>query len=473
MLIFHHQLKILFLLVSLGFTALVYGKTISVARQLSKQEQLEYQIDPDQLIYQLISFVTNDPIAIEEAVNYLDKHWEAEMIPMVLDLIHISRNKSVEKKLFKLLQQKTGQSFANDLHVWQDWVWNKEALIYPFHADFMAELYKHLDPKFERYFYDRTDQSLIRLDEVRWGGVVQDGIPPLRNPKMLKAREADYLDDSNIVFGVEVNGDVRAYPKRILAWHEMFVDKVGGIPVAGVYCTLCGTVILYDTKVNGVNHELGTSGFLYRSNKMMYDKATQSLWNTIEGKPIVGALVSKGIELPSRSVVTTTWGEWRKRHPETKVLSLETGHRRNYNEGEAYRTYFATDDLMFKVPQIDRRLKNKAEVLIIRAEGYKTDPLAIAAKFLRKNNIYQDQISDQAFVVVTDKTGGNRVYQTNQQKFAKIKNRKTLIDNQGGEWTIEEEQLIGPNGEELKRLPYHRIFWFAWYNTYPATRLVK
>ncbi|MEP1140266.1 MAG: DUF3179 domain-containing (seleno)protein [Balneola sp.] len=142
----------------------------------------------------------------------------------------------------------------------------------------------------------------MRLDEIRWGGVRQDGIPPLRDPKMISAKEADYLGDKDVVFGIEVNGDVRAYPKRILAWHEMFVDEVGGEKLAGVYCTLCGTAILFKTEHEGVNHEIGTSGFLYRSNKLMYDKATQSLWNTLQGKPVVGPLVGKGIRLEHLSV---------------------------------------------------------------------------------------------------------------------------------------------------------------------------
>ena len=92
--------------------------------------------------------------------------------------------------------------------------------------------------------------------------------------------------------GISLGDDVRAYPKRILAWHEMFVDTVGGISVAGVYCTLCGTMILYETTRNGVDHELGTSGFLFRSNKLMYDRATQSLWNTLWGKPVIGPLAA-------------------------------------------------------------------------------------------------------------------------------------------------------------------------------------
>ena len=94
-------------------------------------------------------------------------------------------------------------------------------------------------------------------------GVQQDGIPPLREPEMLAARDARYLAEADVVFGIEINGDARAYPKRILAWHEMFVDRVGGIAVAGVYCTLCGAVIVYETVVDGRAHRLGTSGYLY------------------------------------------------------------------------------------------------------------------------------------------------------------------------------------------------------------------
>lgn len=94
-----------------------------------------------------------------------------------------------------------------------------------------------------------------------WRGVKQGGIPPLRNPKMIPVDKANYLDDDHIVFCIEVNRDARAYPQRILAWHEMFLNRVGGEPVVGVYCTLCGTVILYKTRLGTVNYDMGTSGF--------------------------------------------------------------------------------------------------------------------------------------------------------------------------------------------------------------------
>ncbi len=405
-------------------------------------------------------------------LEYLDNNWVAGYTTMLLDVVYFSRGQVDTGPIISLLKKKTGKKLGRNLYKWFEWMWNEDPNILPYQGDWMARIYKEMDPKFEKYFKNRTQESLIRLDEVRWGGVVQDGIPPLRNPKMLTADEADYLEDDHVVFGVSINGDHRAYPKRILAWHEMFVDEIGGESIAGVYCTLCGTVIAYNTKFEGKNYNLGTSGFLYRSNKLMYDKATQSLWNTIEGKPVIGPLIQSNIELNSHSVVTTTWGEWKKIHPDTKVLSLKTGHRRNYDEGAAYYDYFSTDQLMFNVPELDRRLLNKDEVLIIRADGYQADPLAISAKFLKRNRVYQNKIGTTKFVVLTDKTGGNRVYESRNYKFKKwVDNR--LKDKNGQLWEVEEERLVSPDGTILKRLPYHRIFWFAWYNTYKQTRLVK
>ena len=116
----------------------------------------------------------------------------------------------------------------------------------------------------------------------------------------------------------------------------------------------------------------------------MFDEETKSLWSTLEGKPVVGPLAGSGIELVPLPVVTTTWREWRTRHPQTTVLSEDTGHDRDYSEGAAYRTYFATDELMFQVPQPDTRLRNKAEVLVMLLTNRNggSHPVAIAADFL-------------------------------------------------------------------------------------------
>ena len=286
---------------------------------------------------------------VDDAFRIIDSRWRDGFVPILLEVQRFTRDPDVTVRLIGLLQKRTGQDFGFDMHRWQQWLWNREEQRLSYYAMFKSMLYGHIDPKFATYF-SAERPARIRLDEIVWGGVVQDGIPPLRSPKMIAPDEARYLADDNVVFGLAINGDARAYPKRILAWHEMFVDEVGGVPVTGAYCTLCGSMILYKSQADGTVHRLGTSGFLYRSNKLMYDAETQSLWNTLWGIPVLGPLVEQNIQLERLSIVTTTWGEWRRRHPDTSVLSLDTGHVRDYSEGEAYRQYFATDELMFAVP---------------------------------------------------------------------------------------------------------------------------
>ena len=201
------------------------------------------------------------------------------------------------------------------------------------HASFRAlktSVFNRIDPAFDRFIGgDRSlpEKMKIRLEEITWGGVPVDGIPSLDSPKLINADEATYLVNGDPVFGVDINGDIRAYPLRIMGWHEMFNETIGGVPVALAYCTLCGAGILFETKVEGRDEPFifGSSGFLYRSNKLMFDRQTDSLWNQFTGEPVTGPLVDSGIKLKIRPVVITTWAQWKKSHPTTKVLSLVVG----------------------------------------------------------------------------------------------------------------------------------------------------
>ena len=409
---------------------------------------------------------------MRNAMDLIESTWEPSYLSMALDVIRLVRNPAVSATLLRLIARKAGGEHGYDLGARQREMWNAPEARHPRYAAFKGALYGFIDPRFAAYF-DEVGEPLIRLDEIVWGGVRQDGIPPLRDPAMIAGGDAGYLEDDHIVFGISVNGDARAYPKRILGWHEMFVDVVGGVPVAGVYCTLCGTVILYFTEHAGVNHALGTSGFLYRSNKLMYDQATQSLWSTMWGTPVVGPLVGKGIALDRGSVVTTTWGEWRRRHPDTKVLSLETGHIRNYDEGAAYREYFATDELMFQVPALDTRLKNKDEVFTVLLAAHPDRPLAISADFLAAKPVHHDAIEDTALVVLTDPSGANRAYASEDVTFTGYDGDRTAQDSSGTTWTMDEHALTAADGRVLHRVPAQRAFWFGWYGAFPHTRLVR
>ncbi len=445
-----------------------------LSQNLSQQDAAQYELSQDDqdLLFSLLSPNIGSN-AQKQKLEKLDANWSPAYIAPSLEIFNFVGDRAIQNLIIDKLKDVSGEDFGRDTHSWYRWLWNQPEIKAAGYDNFKADFYEAIDPKFARYFRDRANTAQIRLDEIRWGGVLQDGIPPLRQPKMISARQADYLEDDNVVFGIEVNGDVRAYPKRILAWHEMFVDRVGGIDVAGVYCTLCGTVILYETHANGTAHNIGTSGFLYRSNKLMYDKDTQSLWNTIKGEPVLGPLVGQNIAFDHRSVVTTTWGEWKRRHPDTQVLSLDTGHRRDYGEGVAYHEYFSTDRLMFNTPYNDQRLKNKDEVLALRFKSNPHEQLAISADYLKENPVYMDSLGDQEILVLTDKTGGNRVYDPQGVSFKSFDGNVTATDTNGQSWTLSESKLVSSQGEELPRLPYNRAFWFGWHATYPKSRLVK
>ena len=382
----------------------------------------------------------------------------------------------VWRRLMRFVERQTGQRFRGDVDRLQHWIWEQPYDPHPDYALFKGEWYAAVDTRF-RSFFPRNVAATIRLDEIDWGGVVVNGIPPLAYPRTLPAAHAEYLDDDHVVFGLAVNGETRAYPKRILAWHEMALDRLGGVELTIVYCTLCGTVIPYESVVDGRHVTIGTSGFLYRSNKLMFDDETKSLWNTFEGVPVVGPLVGSGLRLRHRSVVTTTWGEWRRLHPETTVLSLETGHRRDYSEGAAYRAYFATDRLMFQVPEVDRRLRNKDEVVVMLladAAGAR-QPLAIAARFLGDNRVYQTEHAGQRLVVITSAEGANRVYAAGADRFARLLDDGRVADAAGGVWRVTEDALVA-DADPQRRLPRvaaQRAFWFGWYSQYPETRLIR
>ena len=381
-------------------------------------------------------------------------------------------------RLIAFLEKQTRKRFDLSLNGWRAWMWSLPYEPHPDYLRFKGMVYGGgIDIRMQRFF-EPGAKSLIRLDEIDWGGVVVNGIPPLHYPKVLAATEARYLRDSHIVFGVVVNNQARAYPKRILAWHEMAVDTLGGLEITVVYCTLCGTVIPYDSVVGGKRRGFGTSGLLYRSNKLMFDEETMSLWSTLEGKPVVGTLVDTGLQMTSHAAVTTTWGEWRAAHPDTTVLSLDTGHKRDYSEGAAYRDYFSNDRLYFEVSQKDRRLKNKAEVLVLQVRppaGGQAQPVAIVADFLKKTPVFHFEAAGRRLLVVTSRQGANRVYALGSHNavFEAQTVAGTLRDTSGRKWIQSETALTLADGSvALPRYVAQRAFWFGWYAQYPDTHLI-
>ncbi len=379
------------------------------------------------------------------------------------------RGSPIRRRLLQFLKKQTGKNFGDDLDGWRRWMWSLPYEPHPDYAYLKAGVYRNIDPRLTEFLYpDRP--AAIRLDEIDWGGVMVNGIPPLDHPPAIGLEDAAYLSDDDVVFGVEIDGAARAYPKRVISWHELVRDKLGETEIALVYCTLCGSVIPYESRVGDETLTLGTSGLLYRSNKLMFDEETMTLWSSLYGKPVVGPRVGSGQALRRFPVVTTTWGEWKAMHPDTSVLSAETGFDNDYPAGGAYDEYERSDRIMFEVPVVDKRLQNKDVVVTLERAGV---ALAVSRKFLNRNPIYHHAIGDERIAFLTSGGGTTRAYLVGDRELTRWERGMSVVDSADSLWRIEEDALVGDAGTRLPRVATSPAYWFGWYAQYPETELVK
>jgi hypothetical protein len=365
----------------------------------------------------------------------------------------------------------TGEKRSDRYHDWVELVGARENLVpKPGYLAWKAELFSRIDPRYKSILYDGAP-SRIRLEEVVFGGVPVEGIPALDNPAHIPAAEAKYLNDSERVFGVSAGGEQRAYPLRILDWHEMANDVVGGEPVTLSYCTLCGSGVLYQTRTpSGQAYTFGTSGLLYRSNKLMIDRQTLSLVNNLTGEPAVGRLARSPVRLPVLPLTITTWKEWRERHPRTTVLALDREMERrwgfSYLPGAADRRRAGVS---FPVWLKSGALDPKEEIYAVRlGEAAKAYPIERALK----ERVINDTLAGEALVVVADpESGAVRIYRRGGRTFAPGGNARELVDERGKRWSVEENSLVAEGDSPLERLPGHQAFWFGWYSFFPRSEL--
>jgi Protein of unknown function (DUF3179) len=208
----------------------------------------------------------------------------------------------------------------------------------------------------------------VPLGEFSSGGPGKDGIPAIDAPRFVAASEADFLEAREPVVQLELNGDARAYPLQILIWHEIVNDTVGGMPVTVTFCPLCNTTIVFDRRLDGRVLDFGTTGNLRNSDLVMYDRQTQSWWQQFGGEAVVGELTEKKLRQLPASIVA--WEDFRRAHPEGRVLSRDTGFSRSYGENP-YSGYDSVDTPpFFPVENLDDdRLPPKERVVFIERGG--------------------------------------------------------------------------------------------------------
>lgn len=202
-----------------------------------------------------------------------------------------------------------------------------------------------------------TTQARINLGDLLPGGPPKDGIPALENPAFDSISQTTFKDDEKVL-GVVINGEAKAYPYGILNWHEIVNDTVGEVPVSVTYCPLCETGIVFERRIDGKETTFGVSGKLFQSCLVMYDRLTNTLWSQPWGMGVVGSHVNESLK--HHPALRTTLGLWKKSHPETKVLSTNTGYSRDYFR-YPYGSYYTSNDLIFPVrdtEHVSRRLKD-------------------------------------------------------------------------------------------------------------------
>ncbi len=272
----------------------------------------------------------------------------------------------------------------------------------------------------------------IPLEEIRSGGPPRDGIPSIDRPDFTSAGEAGFLRDDDYVLGVVRNGVAKAYPIRIMNYHEIVNDEFHGKPVVVTYCPLCGSGMAFDARVGGKTRTFGVSGLLYNSDVLLYDRQTESLWSQIMMQAVSGK--ASGTELEMLPTAHLTWKEWKERHPETLVLTTDTGHRRDYTRSP-YERYESSPDLMFPVDEESDILSKKEKVIGVEIDG----------KF-------------KAYPFSELKKAKGTVSDTFQGVDLKIQyNKKT-----------ETARVTDAAGEDI---PAVTLYWFAWYAFHPETEV--
>jgi hypothetical protein len=320
---------------------------------------------------------------------------------------------------------------------------------------------------------EEENRNIVPPEQIVNGGPPPDGIPSIDNPKFIQIQKAEeFLEDSDLVVGLNINGDIRAYPLQILVWHEIVNDKVGNTPVAVTYCPLCFTNQVFNRTMNdGQILEFGTSGKLYNSNLVMYDRTTKSLWSQAMAQGIGGTFA--GIKLERIPFDVAYWKEWKQLYPDSKVLSTDTGSTRPYG-ADPYGDYYTNGEILFPVSNSDDRLGPKEIVIGLENKGqYK----AFKLQEIEDKKVINNQVNGKPIVLFSLHPFMARVYdpvvngQTLEFNY-NIKDKKFVDKQTNSMWNFDGKSSSGQmKGKQLTRLSFDEGFWFEWVAFHPETEL--
>lgn len=325
----------------------------------------------------------------------------------------------------------------------------------------------------------RNPEPLVDIDDIRSGGPPPDGIPPIDQPKFEPADTVTWLEGREPVLVLEVGDEARAYPIQVMTWHELVNDSFGDRPVTVSYCPLCNSAVAYDRRLasRDLVLDFGTSGSLYNSALVMYDRQTESLWSHFTAQAIVGHLA--GEVLDTIPVATVSWDEYRRAHPDGLVLSRETGFERDYG-ANPYGGYDAVDSTPFLFSgDPDPRLPPQTRVVSVQGD---VDSVAVVTEHLYDRRVVEISVDGRPLVALlsrgtasgldTGRVAGGRDVGASGVFVPEVDGRtltfepvdeSTFRDREtGSTWSILGLALDGPlAGERLEAVEHLDTFWFA------------
>jgi hypothetical protein len=334
-------------------------------------------------------------------------------------------------------------------------------------------------------------EALVDVSEIISGGPPPDGIPPIDEPVFLNVAEnLALLEDDEPVVALAIGDDARAYPVSVMIWHEIVNDTVGDVPVSVTYCPLCNSAVTYRRVVNGVETTFGTSGRLFASALVMYDRATESLWTHFDGRAVVGVLT--GAELEVFGSPLMSWADFRSAYPTGKVLDeSQTGFSRNYGSNP-YVGYdnADTEPFLFRGP-LDDRARAKERVVGVSRNG--TDA-AYSLQSLSGDGPTATAIThgDEGLVILwspgqstaLEGSGvddgrdvgsiGVFVPVVAERALTLVGTADGFVDEEtGSRWNVAGTAVAGElSGAQLERVPHLDTFWFAWATYRPGSELI-
>ena len=427
-------------------------------------------LSPEQGYDLLSTVLAGKPAERASATRKLAAARDLSLVPAMVDTLFFTA-KADRELLVEALRKMTGEDAGPRYYDWVELVGRRTDLKpAPGYVAWKGSLFSRIDPRY-RQIFDPDSPIRLRPEEIVWGGVPLDGIPSLDDPPRVAAAKARSLMDQERVFAVSLGGEHQAYPLRYLSWHEMLNDAVGGQPLTLSYCTLCGTGIAYASRLpDGTHHTFGTSGLLYRSNKLMFDRETLTLWSNLTGEAVLGKLADRPFRLEMLPMTLTTWGEWKSLHPDTTVVELDA----EYGAKWGYRYLPGSADqrragVSFPVWAKSRLLPERAEVYGLRSgDRAKAWPIE---RVLREQ-VVNDRLGDLELVLVGNpESGAVRAYRRDGRVFRTSAASGDLRDESDRVWRITEEALVSDGAAPLPRVPGHVALWFAWFGFFPQTEL--